>query len=214
MIVDILQTKTNFDMEWVIQEKNEQVALAHSPFEYGRFQVFLEYQSGNKQRLYYNPSDVTWGKKFADRLSFKLFEKEDIIGHMVGRTRKVGFLKAYAYYEYLHKGQMYYGYEVGFGKNGLYLCVYREDQLIAIVDKQLRVVNFKDVYTAYIENAEDIEIVIPFVIYYDATAYGDVMEVAVMSVREKRVNTIQKELIEKYDANFIFRIITRDGIVE
>ena len=214
MIVNILQTKPNFEMEWKIQNGDEQVALAHSPFEKGCFQVFLKYQNGLSQRLYYNPSDTTWGSKIADRLSFKLFEKDDKIGHLVGKTKKTGFLKAYAYYEYVHKGQCYYGYEVGFGKDGLYLCVYKDDRLIAIVDKQLRVVNFKDVYTAYIENDEDIEVVIPFVIYYDVTAYGDVMEIAVMSVHEKRVNTIQKELIEKYDASFISRIKARDGIIE
>jgi len=43
-------------------------------------------------------------------------------------------------------------------------------------------------------------------IYYDITAYGDVMEIALHSTKEKWVNTPYKELIEKYDASFISRI--------
>lgn len=38
------------------------------------------------------------------------------------------------------------------------------------------------------------------------------MEIAVLSVKEKRVNTIQKELIAKYDPSFISEIKTLDGI--
>ena len=38
------------------------------------------------------------------------------------------------------------------------------------------------------------------------TAHGDVMEVAVHSDVHKKVNTIQKELITKYDPEFIPRV--------
>ena len=143
-----------------------------------------------------------------------MFENNTVVGKLVGRTKKTGFLKAFAYYEFQYDNNVYYGYEVGFGSKGLYLCIYQEEELIAIVDKKLRVVNYRDVYTAYMLNDEDLKVVVPFVVYYDSVAYGDVMEVAVLSVKEKRVNTIQKELIEKYDSSFIELIKERDGLIE
>lgn len=35
-------------------------------------------------------------------------------------------------------------YEVGLGYKGLYLCIYQGEHLIAIVDKELIVKNYKD----------------------------------------------------------------------
>ncbi len=215
MILYIQQTKTNFDMEWMVTDKTGALyAGCRAPFEQGRFQIGITYGDDTFQRLYYNPSDTTWGSKLVDRLSFKLFDAEKKIGHLVGKTQKTGFLKAYAYYEYLFNGETYYGYEVGFGSKGLYLCLYRGDRLIAIVDKVLRVVDYKDCYTAYIEREEDAKILLPFVLYYDSTAYGDVMEVRAKHVSVKFVNTIQKEVLAKYDPEFIPRIRQAEGLTD
>lgn len=212
MIVDIVQTKTNFNMEWRANTKGKEIAVGVAPFIKGKFQVQIDYEDGRRIDLYYNPLDTTWGTKLSDRLSFKIFEDSGLVGKIVGATKKTGFLKAYAYYDISFEGEQYYAYEVGFGSKGLYLCIYRNDQLIAIVDKALRVVNFKDTYRAYIKNEVDFDIVMLFTIYYDSTSYGDVMEIAVLSVKEKRVNTIQKELIAKYDPSFISEIKALEGI--
>ncbi len=206
MIVDIVQTKTNFNMEWKANSQGQEIAVGVAPFVKGKFQVQVNYQDGQQMDLYYNPLDTTWGTKLSDRLSFKVIKNDAVVGKIVGATRKTGFLKAYAYYDFTFKDKQYYGYEVGFGSKGLYLCIYEDDKLIAIVDKALRVVNFKDTYKAYIENEADFNAVMLFVIYYDSTSYGDVMEIAVLSVKEKRVNTIQKELIAKYDSEFIAKV--------
>lgn len=206
MILNILQTKTNFDMEWRIESNNQPILLASAPFVKGKFEVNIQSALLPEVRLYFNPSDTTWGSKLIDRLSFKILNGTDKIGSLVGQTKKVGFLKSYPYYLICYNGSTYYGYEVGFGAKGLYLCVYKDAHLIAIVDKKLRVVNFKDTYTAYLEDDHETLIVSLFVIYYDVTAYGDLMEIAVHSTNEKRVNTFQKELLAKYDPAFIPRI--------
>ena len=214
MIVDIVQTKTNFNMEWKANTKGKEIAVGVAPFIKGKFQVQIDYEKGRKIDLYYNPLDTTWGTKMTDRLSFKIFEANELIGKIVGATKKTGFLKAYAYYDVTFEGKQYYAYEVGFGSKGLYLCIYRDEQLIAIIDKALKVVNFKDTYKAFIKNDSDFDIVILFTIYYDATSYGDVMEIAVLSLKEKRVNTIQKELISKFDQSFIDTIKAEEMISE
>ena len=206
MIVEIVQTKSNFDMQWEVREKDYHIGKCSSPFEQGRFCVDVNLSGYKPMKLYYNPADTTWGSHLSDRLSFKVFREDEKVGAIVGKTKKTGFLKAYAYYDFLLDGKQYYGYEVGFGREGLFLCVYREEKLIAIVEKSLRVVNFKDKYTAYVENPVDLNVVLLLSIYYDATAYGDVMEIAVASIKEKRVNTVQKELKEKFDQKFMDKI--------
>lgn len=214
MIVDIVQTKTNFNMEWRASSNEQEIAIGIAPFIKGKFQVQIDYNKGRKIDLYYNPLDTTWGTKLSDRLSFKIFEDSELIGKLVGATKKIGLLKSYAYYDASFEGEQYYAYEVGFGSKGLYLCIYKNEELIAIVDKALKVINFKDTYRAYIKNKADFDIVMLFTIYYDATSYGDVMEIAVLSVKEKRVNTIQKELINKFDQSFIDSIKANETINE
>ena len=103
-------------------------------------------------------------------------------------------------------GDEYFLYEVGFGHKGLYLCIYRGEELIAIADKELTVINYQDKYTVYTKNDEFIQFIMPLIMHYDITKYGDVMDISLRSVKKSVVNTIQKELRAKYDPNFILQI--------
>lgn len=213
MILFMKQTKANFDMEWEISgATSSRTAIAKAPFTKGRFEVEIGYDDLTKQTLYYNPDDTTWGNTLKDRMSFKVLVDKNKVGSIVGgQYKKVpGFLQSYNYYEFVLEDEVYYGYEVGFGKKGLYLCIYKDEELIAIVQKNLKVVNYKDSYVAYLEDEKYMSIVVPFSIYYDVTAYGDVMEWSTLSVKEKRVNTTSKELCSKYDADFIKRVIAKE----
>ena len=214
MILNISQTKTNFNMEWIVTQGECLFAEARAPFEKGRFTISVDYKEASCQRLYFNPTDTTWGSKMVERMSFKIFEDNNKVGHIVGKTQKTGFLKAYPYYEFEYNQKLYYGYEVGFGSKGLFLCIYDGEKLIAIVDKKLRVVNFRDSYTAYVEGEQYVPVVVPFTLYYDSATYGDVMDIAVVSIKEKRVNTVQKELIAKYDPTFIPKVKAMEGLAE
>jgi len=207
MILYIQQTKTNFNMEWLVSKGDELICKAEAPFERGQFRTSFRYCDNREQSTYFNPMDTSFGRGLAERMSFKIFEAGGHIGHIVGRTQKTGkFFGAYPYYEFMYLGEEYRGYEVGFGSRGLFICFYKGDTLLAVADKQLRVVNFKDVYTAYIEDENIVPLFIPFLMYYDVTQHGDVMDIAVASIQHKRVDTIQKELIAKYDPSFIPRI--------
>jgi hypothetical protein len=202
-------------MEWEVLSGTELVGKATSPFESGRFTAQIALSNAQQQTLYFNPSDTSYGSKLIDRMSFKFFSGDTFAGKIVGKTRKTGKLfGAYPYYEFSWNDNLYFAYEVGFGSKGLFICLYDGEELIAVVDKQLRVVNFKDTYTAYMANSKYTTIVIPFMIYYDVTAYGDVMERAVLSVHKKNVTTLQKELIAKYDPDFIPRIKVLEGITD
>lgn len=208
MILNITQTKTNFDMEWEISNiAGDNYAIAKAPFERGSFSVLIQYANDDRvNTMTFNPADTRWGSSLTDRMSFKLFESEQLVGKLVGKTKKVGFLKSYPYYEFSYKGRLFYGYEVGLGKNGLFLCIYENESLIAIVDKKLRVINYKDAYTAYIDDEKYANVVVAFILYYDTATYGDLMDISLISIKEKYVNTVQKELLGKYDPMFIEKI--------
>lgn len=207
MIFNIRQTKTYIDMEWLVTDTNDELyTLVKAPFVTGKFQADAFFKDRTQYALYYNPSDTTWGTKLKDRLSFKVLRDGCCLGTVVGQTKKLGFLKSYAYYEFTLDNEVYYGYEVGFGRRGLYLCIYHGDQLIAIVDKSVTVVNFQDCFTAYLSDEQYAKLTILFVIYYDVIAYNDPREIALLSVQQRSVNTIQKELIAKYDPDFIAKI--------
>lgn len=215
MILSIQQTKSNFHMEWTVSDKNNELyALLKAPFVVGKFQADVFFSDKTQYALYYNPYDASYGAKLKDKLSFKVLQNDMLVGKILGQTKTVGFLKSYPYYEFTFHNDLYYGYEVGFGSKGLYLCIYKGEQLVAIVDKDLRVINYKDSYTAYLLDGQYAKAVVALVAYYDIVAYGDLMQIALLSVQERRVNTIQKELIAKYDSSFISRIKAMEGIVD
>ena len=214
MIIDIIQTRTSFDMRWDIQTKKESIAEAEAPFMPNMFIAEVRTPAGLR-KIIHDPSDTTYGTSLTDRLTFRIFDKEQYIGHIVGRTQKVKqFLGSYPYYEYMDNGVKYQVYEVGFGHKGLYLCFYRENQLFCIVEKDLVTVNFRDCYKCYLLEDSLLPIVATFVIYYDVVSYGDFMNVAVYSKRKNVVNTYQKELKSKFDPAFIDRIKALERVVD
>ena len=222
MILDIKQTQANFDMEYLVTKPDgERFADCYSPFEKGRFAVDIDYGDAEPhQKMIYNPSDTTYGSRLRDRLSFKIFDDADeLVGSIIGDTQKTGFLKAIAYYNINIGGRSYRGYEVGLGEDGLYLCIYDDnDTMIATVKKKMNTVNYKDAYTAYIANGDSTEeyvkAVLPFILYYDITVFADVMERSVATARQTFTNTAQREVREKFDPEFIARVKREDGVRE
>lgn len=215
MIFEIQQTKTNFNMVWIAEQEKKSIATVVCPFEKGRLNITFDYMDKDRYCLFFNPYNTSFRTSLLDRLSFKLIHNEGVVGSIVGKTQKVkGFLQSYPYRVMNFQNINYYLYEVGFGSNGLYLCIYKENELIAIAEKDLKVVNFRDHYTVYLLNYNNFKVIMPLLIHYDITEHGDMMEVAVRSVKMKKVNTVQKELIAKYDPTFIPKIKQRDRIIE
>lgn len=214
MIFDIVQTRTNFNMSWDILENGNKTADAEAPFMPNMFLAEVR-PPFDLRKIINDPSDTSYGTSLTDRLTFRIFDKDHYVGHIVGRTQKVKqFLGSYPYYEYVDNGVTYLVYEVGFGHKGLYLCFYRNDQLFCVVEKELVTVNFKDKYTCYLAEPSLLTIVATFVIYYDVVSYGDFMDVAVYSRKKSVVNTYQKELKKKFDPTFIPKIKEMEGIAD
>ena len=208
MIFDLEQVNTNFDRSWFGVKDGHAFLVALSPFEKGRLRVKIDYPKDKHQVLCFDPLDTKEERMLSDRLSFKVYEEDERKGMIVGKTKSCkGFLQSYSYLALAYGEKNYYLYEVGFGHKGLYLCVYQEDHLIAIADKALVVKNYHDMYKIYAEDEANLQAILPLLLYYDLITHGDFMEVSLYSKKKKVVNTIQKELKEKYDPAFIERIL-------
>ena len=202
-------------MVWIAEQNGKSIATAICPFEKGQVNIIVDYSDKDRYCLSYNPNDSSRGNSLIDRFSFQVIHDGNMVGTIAGLNKKVkGFLQSYPYRVMKLQNEAYYLYEVGFGNEGLYLCIYRGDELIAIADKDLKVINFRDHYTVYAANECDLKVIMPLMMHYDITAHGDMMEIAVRSVKKKIVNTIQRELIAKYDPTFIPTIKQQDGVID
>ena len=215
MIFELEQVNTNFDMSWFGVKDGHAFLVALAPFEKGRLRVKIDYPKDKHQMLCFDPLDTTEGKTLNDRLSFKVYEEDERKGTITGKRKSCkGFLQSYNYLAFTYGEENYYLYEVGFGHKGLYLCVYQEDHLIAIADKALVVKNYRDMYKVYAEDEANLQAILPLLLQYDLTAHGDLMEISLYSKKKKIVNTIQKELKEKYDPAFVERILRHERLEE
>lgn len=214
MTIDLVQTRTNFSMFWEISDASGVIAEAEAPFMRNMFLAEVRTPDAIR-KIIHNPNDTSFGKSITDRVTFRIYDQDHYIGHILGKTQKVNrFLGSYPYYEYVDNEETYCIYEVGFGSKGLYLCFYRGDELLCIVEKELVTVNYRDRYKGYFADKALLPIVTTFMIYYDVVSYGDFLDVAVFSRKKSVVNTFQKELKKKYDPNFVPRIKEMDGIID
>lgn len=167
----------------------------------------IHYADGMTRQFYF---DSGVGGSLKKRLSFKLYENGVRIGTFVGAT-KGRFFSGYAYYELEYLGQIYAFYEVGMGTKGLYLFLYEGDRLLAAAEKDMAVKNHRDTYTLYLESAADFPLLSAALLYYDVVSYGDFMELSVRSTKRTIAITRNKELLAKYDPDFIACIRAMDG---
>lgn len=208
MIFIIEQTKTGFNLEYIAKLQNgTTLCNITSPFQTDGLNLHLEFPD-LIYRMYFNNRDTTHGISMKERFKYRIFADDILVGEITGIVKKAkGLFQTYYGMKLELEDEMYVMYEVGFGRKGLYLCIYKnDDELIAIVEKDIKTVNFKDKYTVYTLGGEHVKYIIMSVLQYDIAQYGDIAEKAITSIKTDSINTIQKELIAKYDPEFIPRI--------
>lgn len=206
MIVSVNQVKTGFDLSWEMLCRGRKIAEAEAPFLPDVFIAEIR-RDGGLLKLVFDPEDTSFGTSLADRFSFRLYDERDYIGSFVGKTRKgKSLFSAISYYEIRFRGESYLGYETGFGHKGLYLCLYRGDELLGIIEKELVTENFRDRYQCYLADESTLDLALAFTLYYDTARFSDLGNLAVRARRKDVINTVQKEQREKFDPDFIPRI--------
>lgn len=207
MIVRMEQEKTSLEFTYRFTQSNETICVAQSPFQMGKFDMYIRYVDGAVRQFHF---DSSVGDSLKERMSFKLFENGTRIGTFVGAT-KGRFFSGYTYYELEYHGRTYALYAVGLGTKGLCLCLYEGDRLLAEAEKDMVVKNHQDTYTLYLESLADFPLLSAALLYYDVISYGDFMDLTVHSVKRTVAVTRNKELLAKYDPDFIAQIRAMDG---
>lgn len=134
----------------------------------------------------------------------------DFSGNEIGKVEVIKE-ENYDYDRITIKGVELNCYLVGHGKKGIYICVYNnQSQLVAIVSKKMKVRNGRSQYTMYMvsdEWCEYITIVTDIIhqMYYEEDDQNSATFVG------NCLNTWQKGLLSKYDANFIPSIIANES---
>lgn len=170
--------------------------------------IFIDF-AGNKYQI----SNILHREKFAEKTATQVL---DILknGKRVGyiypdlvATKKVLFLSfGYEYFKFSFDEKEYEIYEVGLGKNQHYFCVYSKDKTVAIIHKEDVKHNYCDKYVIYALDDTLLLATSILTLYFDCISYPDFG----YNLGESRVDdstfTLQKELRDKYDADFIERV--------
>lgn len=121
--------------------------------------------------------------------------------------RKILFFSfGYDFFVFHFDNENYTVYEVGLGKNQHYICVYKNNITIAIIQKDDIKVDFCDKYTIYAMDSSEMLALSVLTLYFDCVRYPDHGEIMGGSRIDDSFLTIQKELNKKYDPSFISKV--------
>lgn len=116
------------------------------------------------------------------------------------------FFNGIYFWEFWGQDRVYRAYEVGFGRKGIYYCVWVADHLAAVISKDMTTRNFESGYTLYSQEIP-LEWMTLMALYWDLTRYPPSRS----RNEGHTLNTWQKQLKNKYDPDFIPRILRQEG---
>lgn len=177
----------------------------------------ISYMKSKYTTLFSPQEALSKGAGLREAMKYRIFVGDKEIGYFVGDVKQTGkkvlglFAKGYEFYRIHYSGLDYSCYEIGLGNQGHYFCLYdSNDSLIAVIQHDIDVTNRKDDYICYVDGEKYSVLVAIFAIYSDFARNPDI-EIMGYSKEHKAVYSTDKELLAKYDPNFIPRIISRDG---
>ena len=139
-----------------------------------------------------------------------IIANEQCIVYYCGK-KGTNFLNGIDFWTITYQGREYTFYEVGKGHKGIYLCIWENENIVAISSKHTHSKHFGSEYDLYFENqALPLELVLSINLCWDLMRYwpDDSSEVWYT------LNTWQKELKNKYDPAFIPKIKELDRIAD
>lgn len=151
-----------------------------------------------------------------DKNGKTITQVKDIVknGEIVGRIypdivpqKKILFISVgYDYFVIDLYENQYFAYEVGLGENQHYICIYEKNELVAIIHKDDKVINFKDTYTIYCQDEKLLTMLCIFNLYFDITNYPNHGEIMDQHIEHGGFVTVNKELNSKFDPAFIEKV--------
>lgn len=204
MVIDLIQTLSGFKAEYLFLCNSAVVYTASIPRNAGKLDAHLMQNNLPVLSLKYNNFQQinNFGKKPSEK-QFNIFSIEES-GNAIGKIclKRTKAFWGYAYFEMVINDKKYYCYEVGLGKKGLFVCIYYNDEQIALIEKEAVVKDNKDCYKLYTISSEHLSSICLFALYYDHLRFGNYGEIVYKSKEVYYLYTMNKELKSKYDPEF------------
>lgn len=128
-----------------------------------------------------------------------------------------GLFGRYEYWSFTYQGQTYDLYQVGPNHKEIYLCIYRNNEIVAQCQLHNKSINYENEYTMYARDDLSKELLVMMMTLWDVQGWfldkikdvdgaKDINKKANHSVVNYSLTTVQKDLKEKYDPEFINRL--------
>lgn len=141
----------------------------------------------------------------------------DSFGNQIGEFKymveKRQGMQSYHYRKLVLNNRELNCYEVGHDNREILFCMYdSENNMVATVSKRMTIKNGKSRYTMYISNDEFFEeVALATIIMHHENYEGGDKDGVGLSHVSQALNTYQKELLDKYQEDFIPRVIEQEG---
>lgn len=206
-----IQTKSKIAAQYECLNEDEVLYTAEIPLNFrgAKAQLFR-----NSEVLYTIKSDKInyseeWRKEKLPkrRLPYNIYDANNNLVGSICRLKNTKFFNGYIYYELILNDTKYLMYEIGLGKEGIKLPIYRDDTQVALIEKDSVVYDNKDTYEIIAIDEMSLEVSALFNLYYDFVKHGNYGEINYKSKETYYLYTMNKELKNKYDSTFKMKYI-------
>jgi hypothetical protein len=209
MIISLIQRRSDIKYEYELIHKGNTICNSYIPITlFGREINFVI----NGNLVYKIESCLTDDIKrifnyYPVYKSYLIKDGNDLVCGYIA-IKQSSFWFGYLYYEVMLNGGIYTVYEVGRGKEGLFLTIFQNKMQVAQIEKDILVKDYKDTYTIYLNRDTDMTPIILFNVLYDAIRWGNRGKYGYKSTKYNYVYTKNKFVNGTYNPNF------KNGIME
>lgn len=196
------QTHSGMTADYSVKYGDTETFAAHVPINYAGYCANL-FQNGEQiyQLKWDSSANIKNLPKIGTNKELAIYDIIDstlgICGHIC-RKRNKNFW-GYFFFEMSFNDETYIMYEVGLGKQGIKLPIYKGTSQIALIEKDTITINNKDKYVIHSHLGKDLLIATLFSLYYDYLRFGHHGEISVASKKTFTLYSTNKELKSKYD---------------
>jgi hypothetical protein len=209
LIISLNQTRSDIRFAYEFMYKNNVICKSYIPIKIIGFEIIFQQDDEDKYRI--EASSGADLKKIFNinskvRKSYFIKNSEDnIVGYIL--IKRSSYWNGYLYYEIMFNKELYTAYEVGKGKEGLFLPIYKSEAQSALIEKAVAVCDNKDTYKIYLQEEKDAIPIMLFNVIYDTIRWANAGEYTYKKKMYNYIYTFKKDLLSKYDPRFVENII-------
>ena len=201
MVILMLNQKNKglYNTEFEIIQSNNIVGKAFIEGKMGTMEAIIKGEVYNKSFKLNHANKILPGKSTKFR-PYNIFEGEGSVGEIFQTEHKRNIFSKYEYTKSIYEGKEYECYPVGIG-NKIVFLVYNENKQIAQIEKDLTIYN--DLHNYKIYSINDTFITVLMCLYGYINSSYKPGEKEIKSVLKGYSKTFNKELLAKYNPNWI-----------